>query len=97
MTVHELKTTPFFFRQIFDGEKTFEIRKNDRNYQKGDILLLQEWDPKTEKYTEFWHPFNECLVRNKITVLVTSILHGGIYGLRGDFVIMSIRCYHGKP
>ena len=29
--------------------KTFEIRKNDRNYKVGDWLLLKEWDG--QKYT----------------------------------------------
>jgi ASC-1-like (ASCH) protein len=44
--IHELKTWPQYFQDIKEGKKTFEIRKNDRNYQVGDVLLLKEWEPK---------------------------------------------------
>jgi hypothetical protein len=43
MTVHELKSWPEFFSAIETGEKTFELRRNDRNYQVGDVLVLREW------------------------------------------------------
>ena len=33
------------------GKKNFELRLNDFRVNDGDILLLEEWDPKTEKYT----------------------------------------------
>lgn len=42
---HELKTYPEHFDATRDGCKPFEIRKNDRNYQVGDILILQEYIP----------------------------------------------------
>jgi hypothetical protein len=43
---HELKTWPEFFEQTLNGRKMFELRKNDRNFQVGDELLLQEWIPE---------------------------------------------------
>jgi len=49
--IHELKTWPEYYRAVISGEKTFEIRKNDRNYQVGDILDLQEYDPEKQLYT----------------------------------------------
>jgi len=48
---HDLKTWPEYFLQVVVGKKTFEIRKNDRDFKVKDILHLQEWDPKTEQYT----------------------------------------------
>lgn len=44
MIVHDLKTWPAYFRPLWDGEKTFEIRFDDRGYQRGDLVNLREWD-----------------------------------------------------
>lgn len=43
---HELKIWPQFYQAVADGSKTFEIRKNDRGFQKGDIVFLKEYDPE---------------------------------------------------
>lgn len=51
MKTHELKTWPVFYKSIIDGTKTFEVRKNDRDFQLGDVLLLREYDPDAEQYT----------------------------------------------
>ena len=45
MTTHNLKTHPPYFQEVWDERKNFEIRTNDRDFQVGDILHLQEWDP----------------------------------------------------
>lgn len=47
---HELKTWPEFWRDIAAGRKTFEVRKDDRGFQVGDLLVLFEWS-KTRLYT----------------------------------------------
>lgn len=40
---HYLKIVPKYYLDVEHGVKTFEIRKNDRDYHVGDILHLQEW------------------------------------------------------
>lgn len=45
MNTHELKCHPHFFAAIAAGKKTFEIRRNDRDYRIGDMLNLREYDP----------------------------------------------------
>lgn len=45
MSEHELKTWPVYFARLLSGEKTFEIRKDDRGFQAGDYLVLREFDP----------------------------------------------------
>ena len=47
--IHELKILPEYLGAIIEGTKTFEIRKNDRNFEVGDLLLLRGWNG--EKYT----------------------------------------------
>ena len=42
MKIHELKILPSFFEQVSNGNKPFEIRKNDRDFKRGDVLLLRE-------------------------------------------------------
>lgn len=50
--VHELKTWPEFFQAMWNNDKPFEYRKNDdRDFKKGDLLICQEWNPKTQEYT----------------------------------------------
>ena len=45
----EKKILPEYFKAVYHREKTFELRKDDSDYQVGDMLKLREWDG--EKYT----------------------------------------------
>lgn len=42
--VHQLKIEREFFDTVTKGDKTFEVRINDRDFQVGDILGLNEVD-----------------------------------------------------
>ena len=51
---HELKILEPFADAITNGEKTFEVRRNDRNFQKGDLIKFkviseQTGNPTTHK------------------------------------------------
>ncbi|WP_294288528.1 ASCH/PUA domain-containing protein [uncultured Chryseobacterium sp.] len=76
---HELKTHPEYFVATLLGEKNFEVRKDDRNYQRGDELLLKEYNPITEEYT------GRMLQRR-----ITYILRGGIFGIEKGYCVMNI-------
>ena len=45
------KTWTEAFEKILSGEKTFDARLANFDCKPGDILVLEEWDPKTKKYT----------------------------------------------
>ncbi|MEH2508650.1 hypothetical protein V1291_000004 [Nitrobacteraceae bacterium AZCC 1564] len=82
-TVHELKCTPQYFRALESGVKPFEIRRDDRSFQRGDILQLNEWDynrspVESMKYT------GRSLIR-RITYILTN--HDG---LAPGFVILGL-------
>jgi len=49
--IHNLKTWPEYYEAIEMGAKTFEIRKNDREFKVGDILSLEEYNPNERAYT----------------------------------------------
>ena len=51
MKIHELKTWPPHFAAIWSGVKTFEIRRDDRGYEPGDVLHLREWSPESKSYS----------------------------------------------
>lgn len=48
---HLLKVWPEYFAALADGRKSFEIRKNDRDFKVGDRLTLAEWVPERSCYT----------------------------------------------
>lgn len=77
---HHLKTWPEFFEPIQLGEKKFEVRKNDRDFMIGDILILEEYDPETETYT------GRIMKRT-----VSYTLLGGQFGIEEGYIVMSIK------
>ena len=79
MKTHKLKTWPEYYSLIKQGIKKFEIRKNDRNFQIGDVLVLMEYDNT-----------NSCYTGNNCEVVVDYIFHGGSFGVQEGFVVMGI-------
>lgn len=77
--IHQLKTWPEYFNKIVSGYKKFELRKNDRDFDVGDTLVLQEWDPSKDSYTGEIY-----------TVVVSYILRGDSFGIDNEYCIMSI-------
>ena len=75
---HELKIHPKYYRAVLLGLKKVEIRLNDRNYQEGDLLILNEFDPKTERYTGLQ-------LKRKVDFITRDVA-----GLDPDYVIMQI-------
>lgn len=81
MRIHELKCWLEFFQHVKSGRKTFEYRKNDRDFAVGDVLHLREFDPRDGgHYTYSWQ---ECLC--KVTYIVTEAP-----GLPEGYCIMGI-------
>jgi len=80
----EKKILPGYYRAVYKGQKTFELRKDDSDYQVGDILVLREWNG--EKYTG--HTC-EC----EITYILRKAER---FGLMDGYCIMSIRPVAGE-
>ena len=45
--VHELKILPKYYDYVISNVKNFELRKDDRDFQVGDFILLKEYDNGT--------------------------------------------------
>ncbi|WP_257303437.1 DUF3850 domain-containing protein [Geothrix campi] len=41
---HDLKIAPEHLAEVISGRKTFEVRRNDRDFRAGDVVYLKEWD-----------------------------------------------------
>ncbi len=86
MIRHYLKIWPEFFDAVESGRKTFELRKNDRQFVVNDQLVLREWDPATEDYTG-----RETL--RTVTYLLGHRPDAGCaatFGLHPDYVILGV-------
>ena len=44
MQIHTLKIQPKYFSAVLHGTKNFELRKDDRDYQVGDLITLREYE-----------------------------------------------------
>lgn len=73
---HSLKCEKNYFDRVLDGSKRFELRRNDRDFQKGDILILRETIDNAE-------------TGRKIKCTVSYVL-AGYPGLKKGFAVLSI-------
>lgn len=80
--VHELKTWSNYFQLMTSGEKTFELRKNDRGFLAGHELLLREYNPLTQTYTG-------QTLRRKITYVLENS-EAEEFGLKPGYCIMGL-------
>lgn len=76
--LHELKIDPQPFDMIRAGKKTFELRKNDRDFQAGDVLCLCQTCHSAEQMAD-GAPL--AYTGDKLLVDVTHVLHGPFPGL----------------
>lgn len=89
---HELKTWPSVFEAVWDGRKTFEFRRNDRDFAVGDILRLREWDPAIHNAAGSLDEWAQSKAYGReLNVRVTYIAHGGQFGIPEHFCVMSFR------
>lgn len=96
---HTLKCWPEYFAPVKEGKKTFEIRKDDREFKVGDVLELKEFQPcptcsGTGRYRDHTD-MEDCgcskphgkYTGEKVTATVTYITN---FVQREGYVVMSI-------
>jgi len=77
---HELKTHENYFQEVYLLNKTFECRKNDRDFKVYDTLILKEFNPVTNTYSG-----------REIYCSVRSILTDEFEGVAKGYCILSIK------
>lgn len=89
MSEHTLKTQAIAWDAIKSGEKRFEVRRNDRFYQRGDTVILRKLDPDNFHYArdpESLSRFSTLDLKFKIGWM----LHGGQFGIEPGFVVFQL-------
>lgn len=81
--VHAVKCWPQYYKAVATGDKTFEVRKADRNYRVGDHIILCCWDP-----------LQQCYTGPRTTCQITYVLAGGSFGLAEGWCILGIKPLH---
>ena len=82
--IHELKILSSFVKPILDGSKTFEIRENDRGFQKGDRVQFKvNSDAWTNKNSSI-----VCEFERKVFE-ITYVING--WGLKNGYVVFGIK------
>ncbi len=89
MKLHELKILHKYLIDVSLGIKTFELRKNDRDYQEGDLIRfidIREDDTKTSKCQ--YEPLIDENTLYRITYVLKNVEK---YGLDKDYCILAIK------
>lgn len=77
--VHYLKIKPEYYKDVECGLKTFELRKNDRDFQVGDILMLIKLDGEGNE--------TDQVTRVRVTYILKDCPQ---YGLKDGYAILGI-------
>lgn len=87
MQEHIVKAWPQYFDAVKRGEKPFEVRRDDRGYQKGDVIVLQRTSETSPYYVEYDY---RGRVKNELRKRITYILTGGQFGIEPGHVVMGL-------
>lgn len=85
---HKLKTWPRYWDAIANGEKLFEVRRNDRAFQTGDVLVLEKYDIDRHCYEMEGHGWDAK--PKAIRKRVTFLLQGGQFGIEPGYCVLGL-------
>ena len=93
MKLHELKILHEYLVDITIGTKTFELRKNDRDYQVGDLIRFIDKDYADRDYKLF-HKYDDTepyIDENQLYRITYVLKDVGVFGLDKDYCILAIK------
>ena len=89
MKLHELKILHPYLIDITIGTKTFELRKNDRDYQEGDLIRFIDIGEDDTTTTKCWYEPN--IDENTLYRITYVLKNVEKYGLDIDYCILAIK------
>ena len=93
MKLHELKIQHKYLIDITIGKKTFELRKNDRDYKVGDLIrFIDIWEDNEATKSAIKEAHLEPYINNNTLYRITYVLKNvEKYGLDKDYCILAIK------
>jgi hypothetical protein len=94
---HVLKVAHEYFAALHDGSKTFEVRRNDRGYQRGDTLRLYDLGEDGKNCPpNCGHPY--CTKAPYLDRAVTFVYSGDprFGGIEPGFVVLALGAVKGR-
>ena len=85
MKLHELKIKNEYLVEVVMGRKTFELRKNDRDYQVGDLIRFIDIKQDSKGGLDIYIDEDTLY---KITYILKDVPE---YGLDKDYCILGIK------
>lgn len=79
---HKLKCWTPYYEAIVAGEKKFDVRRDDRGFQKGDLVLLQQCEIGSG------YVCGSCGQPYAIEKKIQYILTGGQFGIEPGYVVL---------
>ncbi|MGO3604927.1 MAG: DUF3850 domain-containing protein [Enterococcus malodoratus] len=97
MKIHELKLNTDYFSAVEAGRKRFEIRKNDRDYQVGDLLALSSFENGSYRRwaSTMNHVGNDPVGIHEADTILMTVAYITDYEQKDGYVVMSIIPYSG--
>lgn len=90
-SIHELKTINRYWDAVAAGNKTFEVRRNDRAFQAGDVIVLTR---TTENGNYDTRPQDQStdgsFAKSQISFRITYLLQGGQFGIEPGFCVLGL-------
>ena len=87
MKLHVLKIKEEYYEEVYIGNKTFELRKNDRDYEVGDIIHFT--DVYGKEFIDFL--YGEDGGKYNIFRITYVLKNVHEYGLDKDYCILGIK------
>lgn len=100
MKTHTLKVEHEYMDALASGEKTFEVRRDDRGFQKGDRLLLCRYGQNREGSSNSFgfmdsrgrvvssYPTSDSI--HRVERKIKYILTGGQFGIEPGYVVLGL-------
>jgi hypothetical protein len=92
MTEHILKTVDHYWHAVERGDKNFEVRRDDRGFQRGDVLVLRRLTAnklyfELKNFRSMREGKEEYYdLRRRITYILT----GGQLGIEPGYVVLGL-------